>query len=67
MTSVIQILERLANANGKSQFSEMVRGYELHYRKNQEMLKTLDNVQRIIELCKRDRMGISRISMRRLK
>ncbi len=64
MTTVAEMLERLAQARGKSQLAEIMSGYQTAFRNNQDMLRSIKNIQDITKACK-SKNGVSKKLMRR--
>jgi len=65
MTTVAEMLERLAKARGRSQLAEIMSGYQTAFRNNQAMMRSIRNIEEITK-ASRTKNGISkRVMMRR--
>ena len=47
MTTVVEMLERLAQAGGKDKFAEIMSGFKTGLRNNNEMMRSIRNIEEI--------------------
>lgn len=62
MTTVVEMLERLAQAGGKDKFAEIMSGFKTGLRNNNEMMRSIRNIE---EITKVRMKRITRVTKRR--
>lgn len=65
MTTVIQVLEKLAQVKERSKLERMLNGFSRASKKNIALFNSLDNLKRITKVCKKKHRIAARLSTRR--
>lgn len=65
MTTVIQVLERLAQARERDQLERILRGYTAVSTNNTELFQSIDYLKRITRICMKKQRQARRLSARR--